>query len=235
VKLVWVAVLTGSLISGAGRAHAETRVGILVGVGITTLHQGEVLLTPGIHCGGHDYNPTTHFAAGGVVEFGWGGRLALRLEPMYGAKGSHFEDPVCVGPRPPGYVPPPRKRNDLRLSYLELPVLLVVSTDGGRLRPYLLTGPTVGYLASASQLREGQEQDVSQFLRRWDFGVGVGGGLRFTKGKTTAFVEGRYEFGLLSVGESIHTPSYNRLGPYDSSDNRGAQFLAGVTYEISHR
>ncbi len=81
MKLISVAALMAFLMSGVGLAHAETRVGILSGVGITSLHQGEVLLTPGIHCGGHDYNPTTHFAIRGVVEFSWRDRLALRLDP----------------------------------------------------------------------------------------------------------------------------------------------------------
>ena len=232
MKSIWVAVLGAFVILGAGRAAAETRAGLLGGVGITTLHQGQVLITPGIHCEGFDYKPATHLVAGGVVEFGWGGKLALRLEPTYATKGSNYQDPVCYYPPPLGYVPTPGKENDLRLSYLELPILLTASADRGRLRPYLLGGPIVGHLASASELRVGQVQDVSGLLKKWAVALALGGGLRYTVGRGAAFVEGRYGLGLLSIGAS---GPYRPVSPqYASSYDRGPQFLAGVTFGINH-
>jgi len=234
MKSVWVGVLAVSVIAGAAHARAETRVGILGGADMTTLHQGEVLPTPGIHCDGFQYRRATQFAAGGVVELGWRGNLALRLEPMYAAKGSKYPDPVCYFPEPPGHVPTPTptKENDLRLSYLELPVLLAVYAGRGRLGPYFVGGPIVGYLAGARVRRNGQEQDVHGLLNRWALGIAVGGGLRFTTGRAAVFVEGRYQLGLLGVGAS---GSYRPVSPqYASSRARGPQILAGITCGVGH-
>jgi Outer membrane protein beta-barrel domain len=229
MKSVCVGVLAASVIAGATNALAETAVGILAGADMTTLHQGRVLPTPGIHCDGFEYRRATQFAAGGVVEVAWKGNLALRLEPMYAAKGSKYPDPVCYFPQPPGHVatPTPVKENELRLAYLELPVLLAVYAGRGRLRPYFVGGPIVGYLASARVRRDGQEQDVYGLLNRWALGIAVGGGLRFTKGRAAAFVEGRYHLGLSGVGGS---GPYRPVSPqYASSRARGPQFLAGIT------
>jgi outer membrane protein with beta-barrel domain len=229
MKSVWVGVLAAAVIGGAAHAHGETGVGILGGADMTTLHQERVLPTPGIHCDGFQYRRATQFAAGGVVEVAWKGKLAVRLEPMYAAKGSKYPDPVCYFPQPPGHVatPTPVKENDLRLAYLELPVLLAVHAGRGRLRPYFVGGPIVGYLASARVRRDGQEQDVHGLLNRWALGIAVGGGVRFTTGRAAAFVEGRYQLGLRGVGAS---GPYRPVSPqYASSRARGPQFLAGIT------
>jgi hypothetical protein len=118
-----------------------------------------------------------------------------------------------------GYVP---KQNELRLSYLELPVLVALSLGRGRVRPYVLAGETVSHLASARRRRDGQEYDLKPGLSQWDLGVDLGGGCRFATGRATPFAEIRYRFGLISIDDS-------------ASHNRGAQILAGLTYEVSHR
>ncbi len=56
------------------------------------------------------------------------------------------------------------------MSYLELPMLLAVHAGRGRLGPYLVGGPVVGYLASARVRRDGQEQDVRGLLHTWGAG-----------------------------------------------------------------
>jgi hypothetical protein len=90
----------------------------------------------------------------------------------------------------------------------------------------------VGYLASARLRRDGQEQDVRGLLNRWALGIAVGGGLRFTTGRTAVVVEGRYQLGLLGVGAS---GPYRPVSPqYASSRERGPQFLAGITCGVGH-
>ncbi len=119
------------------------------------------------------------------------------------------------------------KENDLRLSSLELPMLLAVYAGRGRLGPYFVGGPIGSYRASARLRRDGQEQDVHGLLNRWALGITVGAGLRFTAGRAAVFVEGRYQLGLLGVGAS---GAYRPVSPqYASSRERGPQFLAGIT------
>jgi hypothetical protein len=195
-------------------------VGVLGGVNVATLQQ-----TGARSFFQYDYNTTTRAAAGAMLEFRWGGRLALRLEPMYLGKGSSYLDPGCPCLRPVGYVP---AHNDLRLSYLEMPVLLVVAFRSSAPGAYVVAGPTAGYLMSGTQQsdRGGGAQDATMLLRRWDAGLEVGGGVDLSAGRAVAFLEARYGFGLVNV--------YSFSGDA-TSHNRGLRVLGGVSYRIGRR
>lgn len=209
MKALTTAGLTLLVVLGAMRARAQTGAGLLGGMSVANLHQTSSSFLF------YDYHSTTRLAGGALVELGRG-RWAVRFEPMYSAKGSRFLDPGCPCLRPVGYVP---KQNDLRQSYLELPVLVTLSLGRGRLRPYVLAGQTVSYLTSARLRRDGQEADVRPQLHEWDLGVDLGVGARLTAGKAAPFLEVRYRLGLISIDEA-------------NSHDRGAQILAGFSYEV---
>jgi hypothetical protein len=103
------------------------------------------------------------------------------------------------------------------VDYLELPVLLRVSFPGaGRLSPYLVGGPVVGFLMS-QQLRItgtisfGTDID---FFKSTDLGAALGAGLELGRGPFRGTFETRYTMGLTSAGENLY-----------SSDARNGAFL----------
>ena len=194
----------------AAPVGAESSIGVVGGVNLATFHE-----TPAEE--GVTFATRSLFEAGAVVDIGLGRRLSLRLEPMFLAKGSNINLDFFGK----------TDTASLRLSYVELPVLLSLSLGSGSVRPYVLAGPTVGYLTGAKATDQTEnDKDVLSMFVRTDLGVSFGGGLRFPADKAQVFVEVRYSLGLKNVAK-------------DSGDvivkNRGVQVAAGVTFPFGRR
>jgi hypothetical protein len=208
-------VLAAALCFAAAPARAEVTVGVVGGANLARLFQADA--HPFAQA---DYGWVARFAAGGLVEFAGHGRLALRLEPTYVGRGSQFPDPSCPCLRPPGYVP---GHNDLRLDYVDLPVLLLTSLGSGPSRPFLVTGLVGSYMAGAAARRNGVDQaaDPTLYLRRWDMSVALGAGAPVITRGVLLRLEARVAVGLLPIDES-------------SSRNLGLQLLAVLTRRPAH-
>jgi hypothetical protein len=196
-----------------GAARADTRLGVLGGVGFTTLHQ-----SGSEHFATFDDRLVIRAAVGGVIEVRGAGRTSLRLEPLYAGKGSRYQDPDCPCLRPTGYVP---KDNDLHLSYLEMPILAAVTYEDGRWHRFLTAGLTPGLLLSARAVRDGQQSDASSTFRGWDVGLSLGGGITYAAAHARPFIEARVTVGLFAVDDS-------------SRRNVAVHLLVGVTLPVSH-
>jgi hypothetical protein len=207
-------VLCGSVL--AAPVAAETHIGVLGGVNFATLH--ETPAEAGL------FSTRSLFEVGAVVDVGLGGRLSLRLEPMFLVKGSDISFDL-FGPTPA------EPNGAFRLSYVELPVLLSVSLSTGGVRPYLLAGPTIGYLtgAKAEAFASGKTQDVLSTFNRTDLGVSFGGGFSVPLGGALVFVEGRYSLGLKNILKDTTDTQGGTL------KTRGVQVAAGVTFRLGHR
>jgi hypothetical protein len=195
----------------ATSVSADTRIGLQGGVNVARLR-----VTPGES--GFSLTTLTRPAAGAVVDVGLSDKLSLYLEPMFLGKGSRFRieaDDFLFADSVTGR---------FRLSYLELPVLFRVS-GRGKVQPYVMAGPTLGYLLSArirgsSQGREMEEDDKADF-KKLDFGLDLGGGVRFPAGSASLFIEGHYVLGLWNVEQDI----------YDSKlRTKGFRAAAGLTF-----
>ena len=197
-------------------ARAEVRVGVLAGANVAKLQSSEE--DPDV-----TLSSKTFLAAGLVVDVGLTKRVSLVLEPMYIQKGGKLELRNFFGEDVAA---------SLRFSYIELPVLLKVSKSTGRVRPYLLLGPSVGYRTSVKTKDEvtGEEEspdDANEIFEKWDFGVGAGGGLSFNVGRSTVFAEGRYTWGLARVNKDEDDDA--------SIKHRGVQVLVGFTFPLGRR
>jgi len=196
-------------------AQGGVRVGALAGANVATLDVN--MEDPDV-----TFRAKTFFAAGAVVEVGLSRHLSLQLEPMYLQKGGKIVIRDFFGEDASASV---------RLSYVELPVLLKVSKPTGRVRPYLVVGPSVGYRTSVRVKDEttGEEEDpadADENLRKWDFGVTAGAGLAVPAGRATVFVESRYTWGLVNLDKEDEDLTLK---------NRGIQVLAGFTFPIGRR
>lgn len=196
-------------------AGAEVRVGALAGVNIAELQFNMEDPDVSLHS-------QSLLAVGAVVEIGLSRHLSLQLEPMYLQKGGKVDIRDFFGEDASA---------SLRLSYVELPVLLKLSKPSGRARPYVIVGPSVGYRTGIRSRDEvtGEEQDstdADEMLEKWDFGVAAGGGLAVPVGRASVFVEGRYTWGLVNLNKEDEEFTMN---------NRGIQVLAGFTFPIGHR
>lgn len=192
-------------------ARAEVGAGLLAGVNIATLGSDDEGLD--------DAMASKTFAVGGVVlDFPISEAVSVRLEPMYMPKGTTFLLEVDEIDFP----------LTLRLTSVELPILLKLSRTTGAVRPYLVIGPSFGYRTGAATTDEitGEEEEIEDDddLATWDYGVTGGGGLSYALGRASVFAEGRYTLGLADL---------DRQPDADVAlKNRGVQILAGFTIRV---
>ncbi len=163
---------------------------------------------------GVDISNRTAFGIGGILSFGVGETLALQLEPMFLQKGAKLKL------SDQGFT----LEAEIKVSYIEVPAMLKFAFGSGDTKPYVMAGPTVGYLLSAKVKDDMEEQDIKDDVKNIDFGLAFGGGVSLPMGNNTFFVEGRYSLGLSDIND-------------DSSDDteiktKGIQIMAGITFPL---
>ena len=126
------------------------------------------------------------------------------------------------------------EEEQLRLEYLELPVLLVFPVRVGRLEPYVFGGGMVAlesrcrYVLEQSGLRSNfgcdSESGASQTFerRKADYGVVGGGGASYRLGSGRILIEARHTWGLRNI---VSDPATLEL--------RNRTFVIGIGYTIS--
>jgi len=187
-------------------ASAQVHLGVLGGLNLANL---SVDPDEGV-----DFSSRTAFGFGGVLDYGLGEYIALHLEPMYLQKGTEAkEEGVDI---------------EVKLAYLEVPLMLKYAFGTSGTKPYVIAGPTIGFNLSAkvkgSEGGVSAEIDVKDDIKSIDFGLAFGGGVSLPMGNNTIFVEGRYSLGLSDIND-------------DSSDDteiktKGIQIMAGITFPL---
>lgn len=186
-----------------------------------------------LNADGLDQEISTRYLVGigGVFGVCLSKNVSLQLEPMYLQKGGIMEQ----------YAPSP----DLfiKSSFLEVPLFLKI-TFGENIRPYILAGPTVGFLLDSEVKGEISgltfKADLKNILRRVDFGIGLGAGVSFPLGKGSVFLEGRYTFGLSNINkggtlefESGSIAITEVVEEHDELSTKGFQIMVGFTFPIN--
>lgn len=165
---------------------SPVRVGILAGASSTTI-------------GGKDADDAerrTGFLAGLYLVKPLSGSLALRPEVLWSQKGAGTtlsEAGTTVDA-------------DLKLSYLDLPVLLQFEpATTSTIRPHLYAGPSFGFKADCSlEVTIGDVTDESDCdsdfdIKSFDMGGVIGGGIGFPLGTISATIGARYQHGFSDI------------------------------------
>jgi opacity protein-like surface antigen len=203
--LATLALSAATLAAAAGDAQAQT-IGFKLGAAFSNLNvsdAGESESTDRI----------TGFIGGGHIRFGLAGRLGLQAELLSVTKGADFPT------------------NELRLEYIEVPVLIHVPlTMGMAFAPYVFGGPSIAFEVRCRGTGAGGASvdcdNAGVFDRNsTDFGLTAGGGLAFAMGPGALLLEGRYTWGLSDL---------------DSADgftirNRSAAVMAGYEIPLGRR
>jgi hypothetical protein len=154
------------------------------------------------------------FTGGLFVRFGMGG-AAVQPELLYVEKGVS------------------RPGQDVRLDYIEIPLLLMLPLGRGATVPFLYSGAAASFevgcrLSDGADCFEnavGDDEELSGAgigvglpRRRHDIGAIIGGGVHLPLGPGALTLEGRYNFGLVDL---------RRAGQGEAVRNRsGAVFLS---------
>ncbi|WP_158508661.1 porin family protein [Gemmatirosa kalamazoonensis] len=173
--------------------RGPTRIGVLAGVNIATIH------------GSDDEGVSSHvgFVGGAYVSLGLTPVLSLRPELLYSQKGAETrlsEEGVTAEAK-------------VKLAYVELPVLLVADLPvSGNIKPQLYAGPSFAFRASCTVEASAEgfsfsgscddTADGASNVKSFDLGAMVGGALKFDLKNGGAFAVGaRYTLGLTDIGE----------------------------------
>jgi hypothetical protein len=197
-------------------ATAQNRIGIIGGLNLANLS---------IKGTGEDLNLSnlTAFGVGGVLDLALSQSVSLRFEPMYLQKGAQDEESSSGV----------NVETKVKLDYLEVPALFKIAFGTGTTQPYLLAGPTMGFLLSAKTTLKAsgqgvnidEEEDIKEFLKSTDFGLNFGAGISFPAGNNAIFVEGRYGLGLTNINDDPDDPDTD-------VKTKGIQVMGGITFPL---
>jgi|GEM_PF-725972 len=172
-----------------------------------------------------DLGTLADFIGGAYGRIRWG-MFGIQLEALAVTKGADYDLPG---------------ENDfeIKVDYVEVPLLAVLNFRYGRFAPYLMAGPT--FAAEVRCRTEFFEDDVEVqfdcddaearpliFARNTvDIGAAFGGGVMIAVGPGAALIEARYTHGLSDINDSEFDDTTIR--------NRSAYFMAGYAYPLRRR
>jgi hypothetical protein len=167
-----------------------------------------------------DAESRTAFWAGGFLTFPLTPGFAIQPEVLYASKGAAasgaFDGDV-----------------ELRIAYIEIPVLAKFTVGTSIARPYFFAGPTIGFKVSCEVEARGggisisadcdEDEEAGSEIKSVDIGAAFGAGFDYDLGGVTLVVDGRYGLGFSSIVEGPGDPDVK---------NRAFAFLAGVSIPL---
>lgn len=178
-----------------------------------------------------DMNGSTSIGVGAAADLPLYRNFHLRLEPMYLKRGGGLRSDI------------PFELPNIGLSYessfIEVPVMLRAEF-GKSLRPYVLAGPTVGFLLDSfitvELLGIGVRCSLQEITKNVHLGFTYGAGIHYPVDNFSLFIEGRYTVGLSDIIED--GPFSMQLGDERIEGNiseedvqmktRGLQLMMGI-------
>jgi outer membrane protein with beta-barrel domain len=211
--IVGILLLSGAM-SAAGSAVVSgqgLRAGVKGGVNLATWGGSDVgLFEAACSC---NNTTRTAFVAGGFVSFDLGRVVRLQPELYYIGKGTKIEVSGAAA--------------TINVSYLEVPVLLVVAPRvQGTIHPTIFGGGALGVKVGCSLSASGASVSCSSAsfpTKSLDYGFVFGGGLGFALGSGEALIDGRFNLGLAKVLDT---------NPSLSLNHRGLAIMAGYSFRI---
>ena len=188
-KLAMGAVLLCGLAAVATEARAADRpaFGFRAGLSLASFHGGDVggafdeaLLVLGPES-------LTGLCAGVFATIPITDTLLLQPEALYSQKGATY---TLFG-----------EDLDLKLDYLEVPVLLKARFGTGAARPAVFAGPAISFELRAKGQFQDQTEDLDE-TKGTDFGLVFGAGVDLAAGSGAFVVDARYTLGLSTIDDA---------------------------------
>ena len=198
-----------------GAANAQTnQIGFIAGINIANLEEED-----------SDFSSLTGFGFGGVLDFALGDKFSLCLQPMYLQKGASEEEGEVT--------------LEIKMTYIEIPILFKFYLGSGDTKPYLMAGPTIGInLSSDMEMSSGGmsvEVDFSNVTETLDYGLAFGGGVSFPVGTNSLlFIEAKYVLGLADIVKEGEVELGGETLQVEDAEVKtsGIQIMAGMTFPL---
>ena len=197
------------------QAQFAPKFGLIGGVNLTHIDLTDSAKPPS-----DIYHGKTAPGAGAVVLFPVANRIGIRMELMWLEKGQTisggvFQDGLA---------------GSLDLNYFEVPVLAVVDLLGGRMRPYVVAGPSFGFLLGAFITGDGGSSDIKYVFDAPALSVIGGGGVAYLLPRARLFIEARYAGGVNNIeAQRITFPGGSTSVNSETMKTKGVQIMIGVT------
>lgn len=154
------------------------------------------------------FDARTGFAGGAFLQVNVGQSFSIQPEALYVAKGSEVDGDF-----------------EVKLSYLEVPILLQYHIPAAVVSPRLFAGPSLAFEMSCDLAQGGvsitcDEGDTQ--TKSADFGLVFGAGVDVPAGPVVITFDGRYDLGATNIEDSGD--------PDTSVKNRSWQFFAGLGF-----
>jgi hypothetical protein len=178
-----------------------------------------------------DFSTRTGLVAGGALLIYLSPNFGLQVEPAYMQKGAKVT--AEEGNE--------KAEATLQAANIDIPVLLKIGLGQGTTQPYLIVGPTLGFVVGdvklvidkvtvdgqdvTNQIPEDEREEKLE-AKSTEFGVTFGAGIMFPVGKNQLFIEGGYNLGLTNIAQ-----------PEDADDETdvkttGIQIKAGILFSL---
>jgi hypothetical protein len=171
--------------------------------------------------GSADFERSNNFTFGGLLEIESNKLFSVLLEPQYLQKAGTWKMGTLVEPF----------QSDYQLEYIEFPILVRAAFGNYNIKPYIMAGPSVGFLISAYLDIWDTRYDARHLIKSTDFSLLFGGGLKYSWHSLNLFIDVRYLMGIRKIFEGGGLPSGMILDNIDNK-SRCLQFLAGLSFPI---
>lgn len=179
-------------------ASSAWALGIQVGESFTNISEGS-------------FDQKNSISVGGLLEWRLAESWFVQAELNYVDKGY-----ATTG----GLIP----TSTVSLKYLEMPIFLKAKQRWNNLAPYILAGPSIGYLHSASANSLLTSIDTTSNTERFEYGLYVGVGLDIVLSDNLEIGGGvRYGWGLSNINTDLSTQSVF---------NRNLHLMGGIKFKI---
>jgi hypothetical protein len=173
--------------------------------------------------GSAEFERSNNFNFGGLLEIEFNKTFSVLLEPQYLQK---------AGIRKMVSIILNQEWNwNWQLNYIEIPILAKAGFGNYVIKPYLIAGPSVGFLLSANFEFGDMKYDVQNLIKTTDFSLLLGAGLMYSWHSINLFIDARYLIGTKDIFEGGGLPSGMILDNIDNK-SRCLQFLAGLSFPI---
>lgn len=159
----------------------------------------------------------TGILAGAIAEFGISKNFAIMPAVEYIMKGYKVKSGTQTG--------------EVKLDYIEIPLLFKARFPGKTVTPYIAVGPTLGLRMSAKVKNDstGSETDIKDDVKSSDFGLFFGAGSDFKIAKKTSlFLQAGYSLGLSDINNTTAPAGTTAV----KLKNHGIQITAGVKFGL---
>jgi hypothetical protein len=121
-----------------------------------------------------------------------------------------------------------------KISYIEIPVLIAYRFPlRGRFKPGLVFGPCLGFAHKVMEVQTAfantEKRELDDNLKNQDFGLVIGGNVRYNIGSMNILLGLRYNLGLSNILKNITDVSYD-FHENDTIKNRAWALSIGIAF-----